>query len=60
MRYTDIVKPSTFANEEVIKSKINNYLDLFERGHKYKKIELNSSFPEFIIQNKEKFNEWIL
>ena len=49
-----------FANEEVIKSKINNYLDLFERGHKYKKIELNNSFPEFIIQNKEKFNKWIL
>ena len=49
-----------FANENVINSKIQDRIDLFERGHKYKKIELDKSFPDFIIRNKVRFSDWII
>ena len=49
-----------FANEQIINSKINNHIDLFERGHKYMKIDLDNSFPDFIINNRQKFGEWII
>ena len=49
-----------FANEEIIKNKILARIDLFERGHKYTKVELDKSFPEFIILNKENYNDWII
>ena len=49
-----------FSKEEIIKSKIDSYSDLFERGHKYIKVNLDNSFPDFIIKNKEKFNDWII
>ena len=49
-----------FTNEEVINSKILEHIDLFERGHRYKKVELDESFPEFITKNKTKFNNWII
>ena len=49
-----------FANEQIINSKINGHIDLFERGHKYTKIDLDNSFPDFIINNRQKFDEWII
>ena len=49
-----------FTKEEVINSKIEDHKDLFGRGHKYIKIELDNSFPDFIIKNKKKFNNWII
>ena len=49
-----------FSKEEIIEFKINNHIDLFERGHKYFKVNLDNSFPEFIIKNKEKFSNWII
>ena len=49
-----------FTNEETIKLKISKQIDLFERGHKYAKIELDKSFPDFITSNKKKYNEWII
>ena len=49
-----------FANEEIIKNKILARIDLFERGHKYNKVELDKSFPDFIILNKENFKDWII
>ena len=49
-----------FTNEQIINSKINGHIDLFERGHKYTKIDLDNSFPDFIINNRQKFDEWII
>ena len=49
-----------FTNEAIINSKIKDKIDLFERGHKYKRVELDNSFPEFIIRNKAKYNNWII
>ena len=56
---------SEFSSEKyssvvVIKKKIENKEDLFERGHKYKSVKLDQKFPKYILDNKEKFNEFIL
>ena len=34
--------------------------DIFERGHSLKKVEFDSSFPEYILQNKDKLKKWII
>ena len=49
-----------FANQENIKEKINMGKDIFDRGIIYKKVQIDSSFPKYIVDNKEKFQEWII
>ena len=48
-----------YYNLENIKNKINLRIDLFGRGHKFKKVNIDNTFPEYIVQNKELFKEWI-
>ena len=43
-----------------IEEKIINNKDIFDRGHKLKKIELDNSYPNYILDNKEKYLKWIL
>ena len=38
-----------FSNVEVIKDKIQKLIDLFERGHRYKKIKNNKKIPQKIL-----------
>ena len=47
-------------NENTIKEKILNNVDIFNRGFRLKKIEMDSSYPEYILKNKEKFSKWII
>ncbi len=49
-----------FSSVEVIKSKINQKIDLFERGHKYETLALDKRFPKYILNNIEKFKEFII
>ncbi len=49
-----------FSSIEAIKKKIDQQVDLFNRGHKYKKVKFDNYFPKYIVDNKEKFNKWIL
>ena len=49
-----------FSDEQIIQDKIRRQLDLFDRGHKYFKIEIDKSFPQFIIDNKIFYQKWIL
>ena len=56
---------SEFAKEryslvEIIEKKINDKVDLFERGHKYTKIELDSTFPKYLIDNISYYKDFIL
>ena len=51
---------SKFSDVKIIQDKINNKVDLFNRGHKYFKIEIDKSFPQFIVNNKSLFQKWIL
>ena len=49
-----------FSDVDIIKSKIDKKIDLFERGHQYKKIELDNSFPKYLVSNYEKYKSFIL
>ena len=35
-------------------------LDIFKRGHNLKRVEIDSSFPKYIHQNKIKLKKWIV
>ena len=49
-----------FSAPEIIKDKIDKQIDLFNRGHKYEKVKMDNTFPNYILQNQEKYLEWIL
>ena len=49
-----------FTDTNLIKRKISQGEDLFQRNIKYKKITIDNTFPEYIIKNKEKFKDWIV
>ena len=49
-----------FSNVNIIRSKIEKKIDLFERGHQYKKVVLDDSFPNYLISNQEKYKNFIL
>ena len=49
-----------FTNIENIKKKVNNLEDLFGRGHKYKKVSIDKSYPDYIFNNKNLFEEYLL
>ena len=49
-----------FSSIEAIKNKIDQQVDLFNRGHKYKKVKFDNYFSKYIVDNKEKFNKWIV
>ena len=49
-----------YSSVEVIKNKIKNKIDLFERGHIYEALILDSRFPDFILKNRKKFNNYII
>ena len=49
-----------FTNTEFIKGKISSGEDLFERKIKYKKVDIDNSFPEYIFKNKDLLKDWII
>ena len=49
-----------FTNLEKINFRIKNMLDPFDRKIDLVKTKIDSSYPEYIIQNKDKFKELIL
>jgi len=51
---------ANFINQENIREKINMGKDIFDREISYKKVQLDNSFPKYIVDNKEKFQEWII
>ena len=53
-------KKNVFFDEKKIAERIKNQKDLFDRNIKYEKVEINEEFPKYILENKLKFNEWII
>jgi beta-1,4-mannosyl-glycoprotein beta-1,4-N-acetylglucosaminyltransferase len=49
-----------FSSPNVIKEKIEKKIDLFNRGHNYKKIEINETFPKYFLNNLEKYKKFII
>ena len=49
-----------YYNEEKIKKKIQDREDLFNRGHKFEKVLIDESFPDYLRENQEKYENWIV
>ena len=49
-----------FHNINSINDKISQNKDILERDFNYMKIELDNSYPDLILNNKETLKEWIL
>ena len=47
-------------NEKSILEKISNREDIFGRNNDLKIIDLDNSFPDYIVKNKDKFSDWII
>ena len=48
-----------FSNINVIKKKLLNLEDLFERKHKYQKVDIDDSYPLYIKLNQNLFKDFI-
>jgi len=51
---------SHFSDVKVIQDKIKKKIDLFNRGHRYIKIDIDDTFPKYLIENKNLYQKWIL
>ena len=49
-----------FANLKNIEENIRMKKNIFGLKFSYKKIDIDHTFPKYIIENKEKFKEWII
>ena len=49
-----------YTNPDIIKSKIEKKIDLFNRGHQYKKVKLDNTFPKYLTSNFVKYKNYIL
>tara|TARA_Y100001958_G_C21162071_1_gene495715 strand:- start:275 stop:1090 length:816 start_codon:yes stop_codon:yes gene_type:complete len=48
-----------FLNENKIKDKIKLGLDLLGRKEKFDVVEIDNNFPKYILENKDKYYNWI-
>jgi beta-1,4-mannosyl-glycoprotein beta-1,4-N-acetylglucosaminyltransferase len=49
-----------FINIKNIENRIKNNEDVFNRGFNLKKINIDETFPDYIIKNKQKLTDWII
>ena len=56
--HDEFAKPE-YSNLNVVKKNIEQYKDLFKRNLTYKKVDLDVTFPKYILENKHKFSYWI-
>ena len=49
-----------FADSQNIKKKIKMQKNIFGQEFSYKKIEIDQTFPKYILENKDKLKEWII
>ena len=47
-------------NKKKIEAKIFDNEDIFNRGNVLKRVNLDETFPPFILENKNKFSKWII
>ncbi len=51
---------SKYLNVEEIKKSINLGIDLIGRGHQYKKVKIDEHYPKYILENFNKYKDWII
>ena len=47
-------------SEILIEERIKNNQDVFDRGHNLKKIDIDDSFPDYIVNNVNYLKDWII
>ena len=47
-------------NEKSVEEKILKNEDIFGRNNELKKIDIDNSFPEYIVKNRDKLSKWII
>ena len=48
------------TNIDEIKKKIANNRDIFGRGFELKKIDIDKSFPDYVVNNQKLLKDWII
>ena len=51
---------NNFTNLDKISTSIKKGIDIFDREIDYQKIDFDKTFPNYILDNKNKFRNWIL
>ena len=51
---------SEYSDVSIIKKNIDEQNDLFRRGWKYQKVNIDSSFPNYIYNNQVSLKKWII
>ena len=49
-----------YSNPDVIKKKISEKIDLFERGHSYEKKNKNEIFPNYLLKEINNYEEFLI
>jgi len=57
--HTEFAKPE-YSDVNIIKENIQQNKDLFKRNITYKRVELDNTFPKYILENKEDLSPWIV
>ena len=53
------MKDEKFSSVLVSENNIKKKKDLFGRGHIYKNIEIDNSYPNYLVENIDKYRKWI-
>ena len=48
-----------FSSIKVIKNKMKTHIDLFNRGHAYKIVKVDRSYPKYILNNLVLFKNYL-
>ena len=59
MAHTEFNKEK-FKDVSAIRKKINDLIDPFGRDLRLKKVEIDNSYPEYLLKNLDLYKEWIL
>ena len=51
---------SIYTDEKKIEERINKRIDIFDRNYKYEKIDMDGTFPKYILENINKYKDWII
>ena len=57
--HSEYNKPE-FTDENKIEERIKKRMDIFDRNYKYEKIKLDDTFPEYILEQKNRYKDWII
>lgn len=49
-----------YINDKRLLRLISDGLDIFERGYKYKIVNIDNSFPDYVVKNRKKYEHLIL